>query len=245
MEVKAMASGKKIFGIASLILGVLIVTVGIVSAQEAQGKKEELAPAKPTNEFEGVVKIGLGKYFYLPSAQGLDIAVEGKIGSGDASALTGKDVRVKGEMLADKPSIFRADSIEVKEGGSYRAAFTRTADLVLTDYLDTATRDSYADLKITSALKNEEWEGKGKGKVYGKLETSGSTAYILLTDSKNKEIGKIIVDKFTDYASYYVKKLRLFNDFWFYLNVKGTVDKKDRAKTRELFHADVVLSGLY
>jgi len=237
-----MASTKKTIAISSLILGVLLITAGVMPAQE---KKEELVPAKPTSEFEGVVKIGLGQYFYLPSAQGFDVAVQGPIGSGDASSLTGKEVRIKGELLTDKTSIFRADSIDIKEAGSFRNVYTRTQDLVLGDYLDAAARDSFADLKITSALKNEEWEGKGKGKVYGKIQTEGSTTYIVLTDEKNKEIGKIIADKFSGYANYYMKKLRLFSNFWFYMNIKDTVDKKVRTKTRELFHADVVLCGLY
>ena len=92
-------------------------------------------------EFEGTVKIGLGKYFYLPSAQGFDIAVQGQVESGDASTLTGKDVKVKGELLADNPSIFRADSIDIKDAsGSFRNVFTRTEDLVLDDYLDPRAR---------------------------------------------------------------------------------------------------------
>jgi hypothetical protein len=242
MEVRAMASTKKTVVISSLILGILLVSAGGVFAQE---KKEELVPAKTTQEFEGVVKIGFGQYFYLPSAQGLDVAVQGQIGSGDASSLTGKEVKVKGELLPDKTSIFRADSIDVKEGGSFRNVYTRAQDLVLSDYIQAAARETFADLKISSALKNEEWEGKGKSKVYGKIQVDGSTTYILLVDDKNKEIGKIIVDKFTDYANYFMKKLRLFNKFWFYLNVKETVDKKIRTKSRELFHADVVFCGLY
>jgi len=39
--------------------------------------------------------------------------------------------------------------------------------------------------------------------------------------------------------------LRLFNRFWFYLDIKDTVDKKVRLKTKELFHADVLLAGLF
>ena len=49
----------------------------------------------------------------------------------------------------------------------------------------------------------------------------------------------------TDFANYYIHKLRLFDRFWVYLNVKDTVDAKVRRKTRELFHADVLFAGLY
>lgn len=245
-----MVSSKRIIGIFGLILGVVFLMAGGMFGQEktepAKAGEEQAAPAKPASEFEGTVKIGLGKYFYLPSAQGFDIAVQGQIESGDASTLTGKDVKVKGELLADKPSIFRAESIEVKDAsGSFRNVFTRTQDLVLDDYLDPQTRDGFQELRITSALKNEEWEGKGKVKVYGKFQKGVTPATILLTDEKNKEVGKIIIDKFADYAHYYMNKLRLFDKFWFYLDIKDTVDKKVRTKSRELFHADILFCGLY
>ena len=237
-----MTSGKKFVGLLGLGLCVVLTLSGSAVSQE---KAKENAPAKPANEFEGTVKIGLGKYFYLPTAQGYDIAVQGRIEGGDASKLTGKDVRITGELLFDKPSVFRADSIELKEAGSYRNVFTRTEDLVLDDYLDPQTRDSFPALNITSALKNEEWEGKGKAKVYGSVKAGGGVNFIILVDAKGKEIGKIIADKYSDYAAYYLKKLRLFDKFWFYLNIKDTVDKSARSKSRELFHADVVLCGLY
>jgi len=245
-----MASSKKIIGIFGLVLGIVFLMAGGMFGQEkteaAKAGGEQAVPAKSASEFEGAVKIGLGKYFYLPSAQGFDIAVQGQIESGDASNLTGKDIKVKGELLADKPSIFRADSIEMKDAsGSFRNVFTRTQDLVLDDYLDPQTRNGFQELKITNALKNEEWEGKGKVRIYGKIQKDTTPATILLTDEKNKEVGKIIIDKFTDYANYYMNKLRLFDKFWFYLDIKDTVDKKVRTKSRELFHADIVFCGLY
>ncbi|MBU1338330.1 MAG: hypothetical protein KKD56_04595 [Acidobacteria bacterium] len=49
----------------------------------------------------------------------------------------------------------------------------------------------------------------------------------------------------TDFADYYIKKLRLFNEFWCYLNVKETVDWGTRRRTRELFHADLLFAGLF
>ena len=235
-----MASSKRIIGIFSLILGIVFLMAGGMFGQE------QAAPAKPASEFEGNVKIGLGKYFFLLNAPGFDIAVQGQIESGDASTLTGKDIKLKGELLADKPSVFRADSIDLKDAsGAFRNVFTRTQDLVLDDYLDPQTRNGFQELKITNALKNEEWEGKGKVKIYGKIQKDTTPATILLTDDKNKEVGKVIIDKFTDYANYYMNKLRLFDKFWFYLDIKDTVDKKVRTKSRELFHADVFFCGLY
>jgi hypothetical protein len=145
-------------------------------------------------------------------------------------------------MFKDEPSVFVADSIEVKEGGQYRSVFTRTADVTLEDHLDAKEREQYQALKITKIDKADEWEGKGKGRVYGKLE-NGKT--IVLTDEKGKELGKILVDSRTTYADYYIQKLRLFDRFWFYINIKDTVDAKVRKKTRALFHADLVLAGLY
>jgi hypothetical protein len=245
-----MALSKRIIGIFGLVLSIVFLMAGGMFGQEkteaVKAGGEQAALAKPASEFEGTVKIGLGKYFYLPSAQGFDIAVQGQVESGDTSKLTGKDIKVKGELLADKPSIFRADSIEMKDAsGSFRNVFTRTQDLVLDDYLDPQTRDGFQELKITDALKNEEWEGKGKVRIYGTIQKDTTPATILLTDEKDKEVGKIIIDKFTDYANYYMNKLRLFDKFWFYLNIKDTVDKKVRTKSRELFHADIIFCGLY
>jgi hypothetical protein len=242
-----MALSKRIIGIFGLILGIVfLMSGGMFGEAKTESGQEQAAAVKPAKEFEGTVKTGLGKYFYLPSAQGFDIAVQGQIESGDASTLTGKDVRVKGDLLDDNPSIFRADSIELKDAsGSFRNVFTRTEDLVLDDCLDHVARESFPELKITSALKNEEWEGKGKVKIYGKIQKDTTPATILLTDEKDKEVGKIIIDKSTDYANYYMNKLRLFDKFWFYLNIKDTVDKKVRTKSKELFHADVLFNGLY
>ena len=239
----------------SLLAFALVIAGGISckKAPEAAKPGEQAAAPAATNEFEGTVKVALGKYLYLPTAQGLDIVVQGKVGSGGASALIGKDIRVKGKISTDKVSIYIADSIDVKEGGQWRTAFTRTEEPALNDYLDTKDRYNYAALTITNFNKQEEWEGKGKVRIFGKLlkttVTEGGAqkeiTYVVLSDDKGKEIGKIIVDSFTDYTQYYLQKLRLFDKFWFYLNVKDTVDKKVRAKSHELFHADVFFIGLF
>jgi hypothetical protein len=232
--------------IAVLAAFVIFIAAGLAAAQESA--QQAAVPVKP--EFSGVVKAGLGKYLYLPSAKGYDVVVQGQVDGKDASSLTGKEIVLKGEPLKDEPSLLVADTIEVKEGGASRNVFTRTEEVKLDDYLGAAARQGFAELKITGADKTADWEGKGKGRVYGRLVTSKSpdgkeTVTISIADEKGKEVGKIIVDGLTDFAKYYITKLRLFDRYWMYLNVKDTVDAKVRRRTRELFHADVLLAGLY
>jgi hypothetical protein len=229
-----------------IVFNLLVLAVAIAGTSAAQEAGQQAAQEKPAagglTEFEGTVKIGLGKYFYLPSAKGFDVVVQGTIEGQDASALVGKDIRVRGSLLKDEPSVFVADSIEIKEGGQYRSIFTRTAEVALEDHLDAKAREEYQALVITKIDRADEWEGKVKGKVYGKLENDKS---IVIMDEKGKEIGRILVDSRTTYADYYIKKLRLFDHFWFYIKIKDTVDARVRRRTRELFHADLVLAGLY
>jgi len=241
------------------LLAFLLVTAGSVSckkkAEEVAAPKEEGTAIKEgINEFEGQAKVGFGNYLFVPAAQGFDIVVQGQVESGDASALEGKEVKVTGEYSYVRPSILIANSIDVKEaGGQYRNVFTRTAEPVLDDYLELKDREAFQPLKITSFNKSEEWEGKGKVKIFGKLEKTTVTEagakkemdYIVLSDEKGKEIGRIIVDRITDFALYYIKKLRLFDKFWFYITVKETVDRRVRTRTHELLHADVLFAGLF
>ncbi|HCS47281.1 MAG TPA: hypothetical protein DIW61_03110 [Candidatus Aminicenantes bacterium] len=234
----------KIFRMTLLSLIILTVAaVGAVMAQEsAQGGTQEQLAAPPATEFEGTATLGLGKYFYLPAAKGYDIYVQGMIQGQDATFLNGKEVRVKGSMFKDEPSVFVADSIEIKDAaGQYQTVFTRADEVKLENHLHTQERGGFAALAITKADKSEDWEGKGKAKVHGKLV--GST--IIVTDEKGKEVGKILVDSTTEFANYYIQKLKLFDKFWFYIDIKETVDAKVRRKTRELFHADVIFAGLY
>jgi hypothetical protein len=244
-----MTSAKKT-GIFLLSLGLVFALAGTTACQKKAAETAAAQAQKPSNEFEGTVKSALGKYLYLPTAQGFDIVLQGF----NAASLIGKDIRVKGELLADKPSIFRADTVDVKDAsGAFSNVFTRTQDLTIEDFIDVKAREAYPVLAITGVNKPEEWENKGKGKVYGKLEEATvkeggldkAITYIVLADDKGKEIGRIIVDKVSEFSQYYLKKLRLFDKFWFYLNVKDSVDKKVRAKTKELFHADVLFAGLF
>jgi len=234
----------KILRMTLLSLIFTMVATGPVIAQEGTqaGAQEQTATAAPATEFEGTATLGLGKYFYLPAAKGYDIYIQGTVQGQDATFLNGKEVRVKGSMFKQEPSVFIADSIEVKDAaGQYQTVFTRAEEAKLENHLHTQERGEFVALAITKADKSEDWEGKGKAKVYGKLV--GST--IVLADDKGKEIGKIMADSITEFASYYIQKLKLFDEFWFYLNIKDTVDAKVRRKTRELFHADVIFAGLY
>ncbi|MFZ2055457.1 MAG: hypothetical protein WAU81_14810 [Candidatus Aminicenantales bacterium] len=221
----------------------MLAFAGVVFAQEppqAEAQEEEAAAA--ITEFEGTVKLGLGKYFYLPAARGYDVIVQGMIQGQDAGFLTDKEVRVKGSISKVEPQVFVADSIEFKDAsGQYQTVFTRTEEPVLDDYIGPRARAEFAPLAITGYNKSEEWEGKGKVKVQGQLVDNA----IVVKDDKNKEIGKILVDNISEFANYYIKKLRLFDEFWFYINIKDTVDWRDRRRTRELFHADVIFAGLF
>jgi hypothetical protein len=248
LEVKGQRRSKFSWGKASLaviITGLLIIAAS--SCQKAAQTQEEVAAPQP-HEFTGKVKTAWGKYVYLPAAQGFDIVVEGNFESGTVADLVDKEIRVRGNMMKEEPSLFIADTIEIKEGESqWRTIFTRTADVQLTDYFHPTERDSYQALTITNINKPADWEGKGKAKVYGQLNLlpEKGASRIILFDAKGKELAKIIVDNITDYAVYYTKKLRLYDKFWLYLNIKETVEAKTRSKTKEIFHADVVFAGLY
>jgi hypothetical protein len=205
------------------------------------GEPEGPAIKVGINELQGTVKTTVGKYIYIPAAQGFDVVVSGQV---NTAALIDKEVRVKGLFDTKRPSLMVAESIEVKEGGSFKPFYTQQTPPNLQDYIDPATRDSYEALKGLVPNKPEGWEGRAKVKVFGKL-VQGETNVISMTDDNGKETGKIDVDSMTDYAQYFIKKLRLFDKFWFYLNVKESVDAKTRVKTKELFHADLVFVGLF
>jgi hypothetical protein len=240
-----MSSWKKV--VFSLVMALSLISLGSVAAYSQQ-----TAAAPAIREVEGTVKVVVGKYIYIPEAQGLDIIVAGNV-EGGLNNLVGKEVKVKATVLPDKSNLILADSIDLKEGTNYRNIYTRSGEPDLSTYFDQRTRDNYVALDITSINKPEEWEGKTKVKVYGKLEkvkvkegtSEKEVTDIVILDKKGKEIARVIADNITDYAEFYMKKLRLFDKFWFYLNVKEQVDKKVRAKTKELFHADVVFCGLF
>jgi hypothetical protein len=222
-------------GILILSLAVLIALAGTAACQ----KKAETPAAtavKAVTEFEGIVRAALGRYMYLSTAQGFDIVLPGF----DAATLVGKTIKVTGNLLPDHPPIFLADKVE--SGG--QTIYTRSQDFQAEDFNEMKAREAVPALVITGAAKPEEWEGKGQGKIYGKLQ-KGDVNYIVLADDKGKETAKIIVDSFSTYSNYYIQKLRLFDTFWFYLKIKDSVEKKIRTRTKEIFHADVFDVGLF
>jgi len=215
---------------------------------EAEKPAEVNAVKEGVNELVGTVKSALGKYFYIGQLPGFDIVADGPVEGGDAAALLGKDVRVKAVFNREKPSLLVAQSIEIKESETqYKSVFSKADAPAPADFFLQKDRPEYAEIKITAIAKSADWEGKGKGKVSGKLiaGADGKPTAISVLDEKGKETARIIIDSVTDYASYCVKKLRLFDTEWFYFNIKDSVDPKLRAKAKEVFHADVVFAGLY
>jgi hypothetical protein len=197
-------------------------------------------------QFEGTVKVAVGRYVFIPEARGFDIIVQGDF-EGGTEGLVGKEVRGEGEYSPDKPSILIANSVEVKDAsGGWTAVFTRSEDVMTAEWMTQQGRDEvFPALENLAYNKNEGWEGKEKAKVFGQLEQDEDAVKIVVQDDKGQEVGRIIVDNVDDLANFYIKKLHLFDKFWFYLDVKETVEWRTRRRSRELFHADVLFAGLY
>jgi hypothetical protein len=241
------------------LLAFLLVIGGSISCKKKAG--EEMALGEEGHlakegiiSFEGVVNVGFGKYLFIPEVSGFDIIVQGTIESGDVSTLVGQEIKGNGAFSPETPSILIANDIEVKESGKgWQNIFTRTEEFVIDDYLDLEARDEFQVLENLAYNKKEGWEGKEMAKIYGKLETETVTEgeeekenfWIVILDEKNNEVGKIIVDSFTDFSQYYIRKLRFFDKLWFYITIKDTVEWRVRRRTRELFHADVLFNGLF
>jgi hypothetical protein len=230
-----MRSTKKT-GILILSLTLLAGLAGTMACQKKAAETPAAEQMKVVSEFEGTVRAALGRYMYLSTAMGFDIVLPGF----DAATLMGKTIKVKGNLLREHPPIFLADTVE--SGG--QTVYTRSQEFQAEDFIEMKVREAVPALAITGVAKPEEWEGKGQAKVYGKLQ-KGDVNRIVLTDDRDREIAKIIVDSVSPYANYYIQKLRLFDTFWFYLNVKDSVDRRDRTRTKEIFHADVVGAGLF
>jgi hypothetical protein len=148
----------------------------------------------------------------------------------------------------ESPSLLVAQSIDLQEGPTQlKNVFNKADAAIPEDYFPQKSRGDYPELTITAINKSADWEGKDKGRVHGKLipGPGGQGQDISILDTAGKEIAKVIVDNITEYANYDVKKLRLFDTFWFYLNIKESVEPRLRAKNKEIFHADVVFAGLY
>jgi hypothetical protein len=217
-----------------LSLAALIAFAGSVACQK---KAEQATEAvKTVDEFTGTVRAALGRYMYLSAAQGFDIVLPGF----DAATLVGKTITVKGNLLPDHPPVFLADGV-ISNG---QTIYTRTEDFKPEDFVEMKTREAVPALDITGFNKPEEWEGKTEGKIYGKLETN-EPSRIIISDEKGKPIAYVIVDSVSTYSDYYLQKLKLFDHFWFYLKIKESVERRDRTKTKQIFHADVFDVGLF
>jgi hypothetical protein len=240
MEVLPMSSAKRT-GIFLLCLTVAVGLAGGVACQKKAAEGQAAEVEKTVSEFDGTVRTALGRYMYLSTAQGFDIVLPGF----DAATLVGKDVKIKGNLLLEHPPVFLADSVELKDAsGAGSNVYTRSQEFQAEDFVEIKSRETVQALAITGIAKPEEWENKGQVKIYGKLQ-KGDVTYIVLSDSKGKETAKIIVDSITTYANYYLEKLKLFDEFWFSLNIKDSVDRKVRTRTKEIFHADVIGVGLF
>lgn len=232
-----------------MLLAFLLVSLGSVACQKAEQEEtgEETAEAEEgVMAFQGTVDTVVGKYVFLPEASGFDVVIQGDLQSGNLEDLIGKEVRGEGDISPEIPSILVANTLEVKEdSGAWASVFTRTEEPVLEDYLDLSARDEYSALPDLSYDKKDLWEQKEKVKVYGTLEKNDSGDKIVVLDEEGDEIGKVLVDSYTDFCRYYLEKLGNFDKFWFYLNVKETVEWNERRRTREMFHADAVFAGLF
>lgn len=231
-----------------MLIAALLVALGSVACQRAEqgeaGEKEETQEG--IMPFEGTVKTVIGKYVFLPEMSGFDIVIQGSLDSGDLESLVDKEVRGEGEISTDMPSILVADSLELKgDTGEWTNVFTRTEDPVLEDFLDLSHRGEFFSPEDLSYDKKDVWEENTKIKVYGKLEKNENGDKIAVFDGEGDEVGKVLVDSYTDFCRFYLEKLDNFDKFWFYMNVKETVDWSQRRRTREMFHADVVFAGLF
>ncbi len=240
---KELVKTSRFIGIA--VLACLLTVMGNVACQKTE-EEVSLAVQEGILPFEGTVKVTHGKYFYVPEAQGFDIVVQGSLNSGDLSTLIDKEVRGEGEFSPDVPSILVATTIEMKDDtGGWNIVFTKTEDFVLEDYMDLQERESFQVIQELAYNKNEGWEGLENVKIRGQLAEIEGVYKIVVLDEEDQEIGKILVDSISDFSQYYLKKLGLFERFWFYVSVKDTVDWSVRRNSRELFHADILFAGLF
>jgi hypothetical protein len=227
---------------ALVIMGTTACKKGEQEAVEEQGLQLEEGQLA----FEGTVKFVVGKYVFIPEVRGFDIYIQGSLTSGEINELEGKVLKGVGEFVPENPSLLLANTLEMQdEAGEWQPIFERTEEPVFEDYLGIRDREDFEMLEELSYREKEGWEGKERVKIQGKLEGQEGDYRIVLEDERGNETGRIIIDGFTDFGEYYHKKLRLFDEFVFYLMVKETVDWQSRRRTREMFHADVLFAGLF
>ena len=231
-----------------MLIAFLLVAFGSVACQKTEQEEagEESGIQEGIMPFEGTVKAVVGKYVFLPEASGFDIVIQGNLDSGDIGNLIDKEIRGEGDISPDVPSILVVNTLEVKgDAGNWTTVFTRAEELLHEDILALSDRAEFVALADLSYDKKDVWEENVKAKVYGKLEKSDDGDKIVVFDDEGKEVGKVIIDSYTDFCQFYLKKLGVFDNFWLYINVKETVEWNQRRRTREMFHADVVFAGLF
>ncbi len=250
---------KKILPLLSLTLFACVLVLASVACQQGEeAAQQEMEMEEGVVEFEGTVKVAVSKYIYIPEARGFDIVLKGDV-QGGAESLVGQTVRGSGKVNTDIPSMLIADIIEVQENDTWANVYTRTDEsMVVEDYVTLPEREEFQQLQDLSYDKKTVWEEAEKAKIYGVLEQpeeaeageqpeveAAPQVMTVLDPEDNDEIGKVIIDNMTDFAKFYIQKLQLFDEFWFYVNIKETVDWSVRRRTREMFHADVVFAGLF
>ncbi|MCD6517849.1 MAG: hypothetical protein J7L72_10615 [Candidatus Aminicenantes bacterium] len=231
---------------AFLVCAVVIGTTVACGPAEKDTSKIE-ADKKGVVEFEGIAEVAVGKYVFIPEAGGFDIVVQGNLENEGIYALEGKQVRGKGTINKENPSVLIAETLEIKdESENWRNIFTRTDEAVLDDYVNLDQREEFSFLEGLAYNKKDAWEGKEKAKIYGEYsEGEEGKKITVYNQDGNEKIGSVIVDNISDFALFYMKKLRLFDKFYFYVEIKDTVDWSIRSRTKEMFHADVVFIGLF
>jgi hypothetical protein len=231
-----------------ILLGFMLIAGGTISCKQGEEvtTEEGLTQEEGKIAFEGTVKIVIGKYIFIPEVRGFDLVIQGNLEIEDSSALVDKVVKGDGHFVPERPSVLMVDTLEMMdEGGGYRNIFTRTEEVTLDDYMDLNVRDQFEVLEKLSYDKKDGWEGKEQVKIYGKLEQEEGTYKIVVSDDKGVQVGKIVVDNVTEFARFYLEKLNLFDNFWFYLTVKDTIEWRARRRTREMFRADILFAGLF
>lgn len=241
----------RILCLSTLACFLALASVACQQGEETAQQETELEAG--VVEFEGAVKVVVGQYIYIPEARGFDIILKGDV-QGGAESLAGETVRGSGKVNPDIPTMLIADFIEIQDNGTWTNVYTRTDEsMTVEDYVTLPEREEYQQLEDLSYDKKDVWEGTEEAMIYGALEPADeaeegeeTTRTITVLDPEDKdEIGKVIVDNMTDFAKFYIQKLELFDEFWFYVNIKETVDWNVRRRTREMFHADVVFAGLF
>jgi hypothetical protein len=234
------------------LFAALLVCAIVIAGEVACGTAEKDTSSMEANEegiieFEGTAKVAVGKYFFVPEAGGFDIVVQGSLETEDTDALEGKQVRGEGKVDEQNPSVLIAETLEIKdESGNWRNIFTRTEEVLLEDYMDLDQREEFSPIEGLAYNKKDSWEGNDKAKVYGEFSESEEGKKIIVYDpEENDEIGSIIVDNMSDFAAFYMNKLEIFEKYYFYVEIKETVDWSTRRRTREMFHADIIFAGLF